>query len=219
MYHLIKKDLIIQKRNLKLSILLLLFFSLSFSSIGTAGLIYSIYAVSYFLASGASALEDKNNSDMMLVSLPIKKHKIVLSKYISVYVFATYAILVTYVIVLIERLFKLPFTVFPFTLEAIVLAVAGVTLLCSIAFPLIFKVGYLKAKMFNNILMLTLVFGTAALSDKLDFNIHFTWQQQVLQFFGELSELEIIGIIMIPILIIFIFSYFISLIFYKNREF
>lgn len=104
MYLLIKKDFLIQKRNLKLSILLALFFSVSFSSIGTAGLIYSIYAVSYFLASGASALEDKNNSDMMLVSLPIKKQKIVLSKYISVYVFAAYAIIVTYLIVLIERL-------------------------------------------------------------------------------------------------------------------
>lgn len=73
--------------------------------------------------------------------------------------------------------------------------------------------------MFNNILMLTLVFGTAALSDKLDFNIHFTWQQKVLQFFGELSELEMIALIMIPLLIVFIFSYFLSLIFYKNREF
>ena len=219
MYHLIKKDFIIQKRNLKLSILLLLFFSISFSSIGTAGLIYSIYAVSYFLASGASAIEDKNNSDMMLVSLPIRKQKIVLSKYISVYIFATYAILVTYIIVFIERLFKLPFNVFSFTLEAIVLAVAGVTLLCSIAFPLIFKFGYLKAKMFNNILMLTLVFGTAALTNKLFLNIHYTGQQNLLQFFGGLSELEIIGLIMIPFLVIFIFSYFLSLIFYKNREF
>ncbi|WP_026678621.1 ABC-2 transporter permease [Fictibacillus gelatini] len=219
MYHLIKKDFLIQKRNLKLSILLLLFFSVSFSSIGTTGLIYSICAVSYFLALGASALEEKNNSDMMLVSLPINKQKIVLSKYISVYVFTAYSILVIYGIVLMERLLKLPFNVLPFTIEAIVLAIAGVTFLCSIALPLIFKVGYLKAKMFNNILLFLLVFGTAALADNLVLTIHFTWQQKALQFFSKLSEIEMLGLIMIPLLIIFIFSYFLSLLFYKKREF
>lgn len=215
MYSLIRKDFIIQKKNLKLSILLIIFFSFSFSSIGTTGLIYSIFAVSYFLASGASAVEDKNNSDMMLVSLPIKKQKIVLSKYFSAYVFLAFTIFITYIIVAVERLMNLPFNVFSFTIEAIVLAIAGVTFLFAIIFPLIFKFGYLKAKTFSNILMLSIVFGTATLINKLPYS----WQQKLLQLSSGLSELEKIGVIMIPLFIIFIISYFISLTFYRKREF
>lgn len=43
------------------------------SQIGPYGLVVNILAVTYMLVLGASAVEDKNNSDIMLVSLPIKK--------------------------------------------------------------------------------------------------------------------------------------------------
>ncbi|GIN92692.1 hypothetical protein J22TS1_37430 [Siminovitchia terrae] len=91
MYHLIKKDILMQKRALKLSILLMIFFSFTLSNLGAAGLTIGILAITYQLVLGASALEDKNNSDIILISLPIKRTTIVLSKYVSIYIYAAYA--------------------------------------------------------------------------------------------------------------------------------
>jgi ABC-2 type transport system permease protein len=219
MYHLIKKDFLLQKKNLKLSILIAFFFSVSFSSIGAAGLTYSIYAVSYLLALGASALEEKNNSDIFLVSLPIKKNNIVLSKYVSVYVFTAYSILLFYIIVLIEQILKLPFTIFHFTFNSTIMAVTGISILCSIAYPLIFKFGYLKAKMIITILFLSLIFGTATFTEKLVFNNHFAWSRKLLEFFKNTSIAELTFILLVPLTLILLISYRLSLTFYQSREF
>lgn len=105
MYHLIKKDFLIQKRQVMLTLLLLVFFSFSLSPMGAAGLSVSILAITYMLVFGAGQLEDKNNGDVMLISLPIRRHTIVLSKYVSVYVFAAYALLVNLVIHAVADLF------------------------------------------------------------------------------------------------------------------
>jgi len=201
-----------QKRTLKLSFLLIIFFTISLSKIGPAGLTISILAVSYMLVLGASALEDKNNSDVMLVSLPIKKKTIVLSKYVSVYVFAAYAILVNYLINLIVNLFHLPIKVLPFTLDGIYGAFVAVTLFCSISFPLIFKLGYLRSKMTNFILFFIIVFGGTTLVDKIA-------QDDLMEFLSEISDIEMMTLIMIPLIILCILSYFLSLTFYRNREF
>ncbi|MFC0418229.1 ABC-2 transporter permease [Cytobacillus solani] len=108
MYHLIKKDILMQKRALKLSVLLIIFFTITLSNIGPAGLTVGVLAITYQLVLGASALEDKNNSDIILISLPIKRATIVLSKYVSIYIYAAYAAIGFYLIYFIVNLLNLP---------------------------------------------------------------------------------------------------------------
>lgn len=49
MYYLIKKDLLVQKYNLLISLLIVLTFTIAFANLGPVGLSLSIFAVSYIL--------------------------------------------------------------------------------------------------------------------------------------------------------------------------
>lgn len=167
MFHLIKKDLLIQKNSFLLSILLIIFFSLIFSNMGAAGLTMSVLAVTYLLTLGASAREEKNNSDKLLISLPLRRRTIVFSKYVSVLFFATYAILLNLVIYGIINILKLPLESIPITLQGVISAFIASLLYCSISFPLIFKVGYMKSRMMNLFLFLGIVFGASWVLEKI----------------------------------------------------
>ncbi|MBD8005080.1 ABC-2 transporter permease [Bacillus norwichensis] len=218
MYHLIKKDILMQKRALKLSVLLILFFSFTLSSLGAAGLTIGILAITYQLVLGASALEDKNNSDIILISLPIKKTTIVLSKYVSIYIYAAYATLGFYLINLIVNILKLPFAI-PFDLTVLISAMITVTIFCSISFPLIFKYGYLKSKMANLIIFFVFVFGGTGLVSYLSKNNKLMLSQDIITFFSDKSDTVVSMIFVVLLILIMICSYFISLNFYEKREF
>lgn len=218
MYHLIKKDILIQKRTLKLSMLLMIFFTITLSNIGAAGLTIGVLAITYQLVLGASAIEDKNNSDIVLISLPIKRNMIVLSKYVSVYIYAAYAIMGFYLIYLIANLLKLPLEI-PFNFTGFAGSVIIVTLFSSLSFPLIFKYGYLKSKMMNLIIFFAFVFGGTGLLSYLSKDDQLMLNQEIITFFSNRSDLELVIMLMIPLALILSCSYFISLTFYKNREF
>ncbi|WP_066304261.1 ABC-2 transporter permease [Bacillus sp. FJAT-29814] len=216
MYQLIKKDVLVQKNSLLLSLVLIIFFSFTLSNMGTVGLIVGIITVTYQLVLGASALEEKVNSEIILISLPINKRTIVLSKYISIYVFAAYVILGFYVVDLLTSLFNVPFHV-PFNSSTLMGSLAAITVLFSISFPLIFKYGYLKSKIINIILLFVAVFGGTFTIGNLMKNDHYTLGQSMQELMNSGPQWMII--MLIPLLMILAISYFISMTFFKNREF
>ncbi|HHW37972.1 MAG TPA: ABC-2 transporter permease [Bacillales bacterium] len=215
MYYLIKKDILIQKKNLLMSCILMIFFVVTLSNIGIAGLSISILAISYTLALGASQIEDKNKSDLMLVSLPIKKSKIVLSKYISIYVFVLYAILVNFIISVLIKLFHIPLKFEWFTLNGLFVAIILITIFTSISMPLIFKWGYTKAKVPNYIIFFLFVIGATSVIS----NMNYYSTTRMFEFIGQRSNPEMALLILIPLLLIITISYLLSLTFYSNREF
>ncbi|QCK82211.1 ABC-2 transporter permease [Geobacillus kaustophilus NBRC 102445] len=158
MFHLIKKDVLIQKRALKLSVLLMLFFTATLSSLGSIGIVVGIFAITYQLVLGASALEEKNNSDVILISLPIKRNTIVLSKYVSVYVYAAFAMAGFYLVYLMVNLLNIPLRIH-LRGQLFLVALIAVTFFSCICLPLTFKYGYTKAKMPNLVIFLLFVFG------------------------------------------------------------
>ncbi|MEC1262598.1 ABC-2 transporter permease [Bacillus swezeyi] len=218
MYHLIKKDILMQKRAIKLSLLLMIFFTFTFSQLELVGYTVAVLAVTYQLALGASSLEDKNNSDKILISLPIKRNIIVLSKYVSIYVYTAYAILVYFLINMIGNSLHLPLD-FPLTFAGAMGAVVAVTLFSSVSFPLIFKYGYLKSKMANLIIFFTFIFGGSAVFKFLDQDENVALNQKLIAFLGKMSNMGSFILLIAGLLIIIICSYGISLSFYKKREF
>ncbi|MED1741212.1 ABC-2 transporter permease [Bacillus swezeyi] len=218
MYHLIKKDILMQKRAIKLSLLLMIFFTFTFSQLELVGYTVAVLAVTYQLALGASSLEDKNNSDKILISLPIKRNIIVLSKYVSIYVYTAYAILVYFLINMIGNFLHLPLD-FPLTFAGAMGAVVAVTLFSSVSFPLIFKYGYLKSKMANLIIFFTFIFGGSAVFKFLDQDENVALNQKLIAFLGKMSNMGSFILLIAGLLIIIICSYGISLSFYKKREF
>lgn len=217
MFHLIKKDILMQKKSFALAILLMFFFTFTLSNIGPVGLSIGILAITYQLGLGASALEDKNNSDIILISLPIKKTTIVLSKYLSIFVYLAYALIGFSLIYLIANVFAVPYEI-PLTKEGIVSAIASVIVFFSISYPLIFKYGYLKSKMPNLIIFFVLVFGGTTMIVNLSNNEQSVIGQKLASLLqGSDTMFTILMIIVLAM--IWTVSYFISLTFYRKREF
>lgn len=217
MFHLIKKDILIQKKSFALSLLLMLFFSFTLSSLGPTGITIGIIAIAYQLGLGASALEDKNNSDIILISLPIKKKTIVLSKYLSIFVYLLYAVLGFTCIYLAAELFAIPYEI-PLTIAGVVSAIASGIIYFSISYPLIFRFGYLKSKMPNLILFFVLVFGGTAAAVNLIQNEQSALGQKLAAILHGTDAMFTV-ILLIVLAIIWAVSYLISLHFYTNREF
>lgn len=217
MFQLIKKDILIQKKQIVFSLLLMLFFTLTLSNLGPTGITIGILAITYQLGLGASAIEEKNNSDMILISLPIKKKTIVLSKYVSIFVYLVYAVLGFMCIFFAAKLFNVPYEV-PITKTVVVSSFASGVIYFSISYPLIFRYGYLKSRMPNLILFFVLIFGGAASAVNLLNNEQSVLGQKLSQFLQE-SDMMITVILIVVLAIIWTASYLISLRFYTKREF
>jgi hypothetical protein len=161
----------------------------------------------------AGAYEEKNNCDVLLVSLPIRKETIVLSKYASVYVFAAFGLLLNLVLSLLGELVPGGKYGFPITADILFVLFVLLTLTFSISFPLMFKLGYAKSRVANFFLYFAFIFGVNVLADR------FTADPAALQFFAERPDWEWMALLIVPTIVLLIVSYFLSLRFYKNREF
>lgn len=219
MYHLIKKDLLMQKKALVFALLYLIFFTFTIAKNEPIGLTIGILVVTYMLALGSASVEDKNDSDIMLLSLPIKKKSIVLSKYLSVYMIATGIFLFNYLIYLTVDTFSIPLEVLPITYVGFAGAIIAVTIFSSISFPLIFKLGYTKSRIVNLVLFFGLVFLSAPALEAINKSENLVIKQWLVKFAFDSSNFEKTLIIMLPLLFILLISYKLSLIFYTNREF
>ncbi|NSL50813.1 ABC-2 transporter permease [Calidifontibacillus erzurumensis] len=215
MYHLIKKDLLIQKKNLFIVCLLIIFFLATLSNIGPAGFTISVLAISYSLLLCASQIDEKNNSDIVLISLPIKKQTIVLSKYISVYVYLLFAIVMNCLVYFLVKLLQIPLKYEWLTTEGIIGAIIGSTIFASISLPLIFKWGYIKSRFPNYIIFFIFIIGSVSVVNNMDYYS----KTKLMEFFIQQSKIELIGILVAITIVISIISYLISLEFYKNREY
>lgn len=213
MFHLIKKDLLIQKRSVYLSVLLILLFSFYLTKVGTMGLLLSVLSVTYMLTLGAFAIEEKNDSNKMLVSLPIKRKTIVLSKYLSVPILALFALFINELIHLLVHGFQLPLETIPISPKAALWSILASMLYGSISFPLIFKLGYLKSKMMNFLLFFLLISGGTYLFEK--------WANrlEMIRFFSRLSGMEMGILVIVPVFLLYFLSYLLSLSFFQKREF
>lgn len=211
MFHLIKKDFLIQKRNLVMSAIIALIMMIAWSNMGSIGFMMSTVVVSYLLIFGAVAIEDKNNSDVMLVSLPISKIKIVLAKYVSVYVFAAFAMLINLLInflaEIVIKVFGLPFTVSTIHFQQVIEAFGILTIFAAISFPLIFRYGFIKARLVNLILFFLFVLGITSFLDTLDgLGMNITNTKMMIPLLGAMLILLLAG------------SIWLSLSFYRKRE-
>lgn len=218
MLYLIKKDILVQKSTFALSAALIVFFTFTFSNLGQAGLGIAIMAISYMLTLGASALDDKNNGDKILISLPIRKETIVLSKYLSIFVFLIYAIMGFYILNLLIKILPVPYEV-PLTMLSVVIAFVSGMFYFSIALPMVFKYGYLKSKMPTLILLFIIVFAGTPFLKELSENQQSAWSQGIIEFLSGLTPVQSYLLIFVPLLILLAVSYFISVNIYKRREF
>lgn len=159
MFNLIKKDwsLMIEKY----SIVALLFFALIIFTTGNFDItskINIILVYSAFLISMVSFTSDeRHGTDIFWGSLPLTKNDLVLSKYVGLLLNLLIGMVLVFVICKIGE-----FTGFTtwstVDFNKLIKSITGIIIVSSISFPLIFKFGYNKGKIFN-MLLFVLLFG------------------------------------------------------------
>ena len=219
MYNLIIKDILLQKKQMIFSLIYMVFILVAFQGMGPSMFSAGLVAFTYMLAMTSCAYEDKNKSDVMLNSLPVKRSRIVAAKYLSVLVYLAIGTIVYMVSTSIIVMAQIPLKVYPLSLEIFVGGLISVGLMTGIWFPIFFKYGYMKLRVVNFVLFFLFFFGISFISDYLRKNQDAPWLQSIVNFFSSRSDAAAAALFIAVILIFMLISFFLSVRFYKNREF
>lgn len=163
MYNLVWKDLQILKPILWIAPIYGFcgLFVFSFTMEGAA-LSFITIMVTYTLLDRACALDDKNNSEIILNSLPLCRRDIVLAKYLSVFLYAAIAILSFVFAQEVVSVTGIPVLggapISKISLEGFVGALVAMVAFISLYYPIYFKLGYARIKWAAMILVLSLMF-------------------------------------------------------------
>lgn len=219
MIYLILKDILIQKKIVLLSFLYIIFFAIMMQGAGPMIYPTSLTALAYMLVITSCAYDEKNKADILLNSLPLKRTRIVLAKYLAIFVYiglGTVAYLVTTTLL---ALLSLPIRIEPISWEGLAGAFVAIGLINSIYFPFFFKFGYLKSRVLNFILFFTFYFGLTSAVELLYIQQVPSWALGLKAFLQSLTDDQLMGLILGMVLMLLTASLGLSIKFYQNREF
>lgn len=219
MFSLIIKDVLIQKKQLIFGIAYLAFVLVAFQGMGEAMLPMGLVAVTYMLSMTACAYEEKNKSDLLLNSLPIKRVNIVASKYLSVLIYAVMGILAYIAMITIINLLNMPLKTYPLSLEILIGSLAAVCLMTGIWFPIYFKFGYMKMRVANFVLFFLFFFGSSLMTQFIKSKQDSLWVKNIISFFDTKSDITIALLFLVIIALYMLLSFLLSVWFYNKREF
>jgi hypothetical protein len=209
MFSLIKKDLLIQKSYLFYLIFVALIAIISFSGLKGAIFLPVTFILTYVFMQHACYCDDKNNAHLLLNSLPLSRKKIVLSRYLSLFVFFTISLGFCAVLGWISELIFSDFIHFSFPVEGVAAVLAAVLLMNSIGLPVFYTFGYSKARIVNVILFIGI------------FNAFLFWESAgkfIANFFNKGSLFSGYFVLNIAFFI-YALSYVVSAKIYSKREF
>jgi len=169
LYSLILKDILLQKKTVLFTAGYSLFILIVFQNpvFSEAAYIMGAVASGYMFILGACAYDEKNRSDIILNSLPVKRSTIVRAKYAGVVVFTAIAFLIIGITGSLMRLAGLPVPLrYPGWPDAVGVF-ASMVLLASLYFPFVFRYGYIKSRLFNLVLFMLVFFSPALINDYL----------------------------------------------------
>lgn len=222
MFNLIVKDILIQKKTLLYALLYTVFLSITFSSLKPSGVGLYILApiiTAYMFINFAASFDEKNNSEIILNSLPLKRDDIVIAKYISIFIFAIIGIIYSMLIGFIGKATGLPMYTVSISFLNIVIIFSSVCIVSSIFFPMYFKFGYTKSIIFNTILFMVIFFLPILAIDYSGSNPNNIFVQKINYFISTTSSFTQNSLAIIVGLIIFLLSLMFSLKIYNNKEF
>lgn len=216
MFNLMWKDILIQKKTQLLAAVYGIVFAIIFQNTQNATMVYVGVpsVIAYLFIMSACGYDDKNKSDIMLNSLPIRRKDIVMAKYMSIFLFVliglAMSILVTMALNLIGFL-KINRLI---TVEDIIGCMTSVIILNSIYFPIYFKFGYLKSRYINLIVFMAIFFIPQFLSKIM---LKGEPPKFILELSSQPEWLMTVGIIG-TLIAIFLISMTISLKIYNNKD-
>src|SRR5665648_5488 len=228
MVNLVWKDFLLLKRSLWLAPLYAFFAFFAFRTMPDGGLSAATVAVTYMLLLQAIIQDDKNQSEVMLNSLPLRRGNIVLAKYLSAFVYATLGILSFLLAQGIVTVVGIPLSINQISLEEIFGALIAMVVLIGSYFPIYFKFGYLRSRIVGTILFVASIFISAmavSLMQGLGGEHNPTLQtivasiQSVVGWLQTQADWQIASYVLALALILTAASALLSLRFYAGREF
>lgn len=220
MYNLILKDLLLSKKVIPFAAIYVFLMIILFKeNFGTNGAFASgIVAVAYMLANRSLAYDDINKSDIVLLSLPISRNKIVLAKYLSIFVYGLIGALAYLIGIIIVYLINLPVSSYAVTIEAVIGSIVALGILFSIIFPITFKYGYIKSKFLVMVIFLVVFFGTPYMLSLVNIS-SLDSVNTIRAYVSTLSDQVISILLLLITFLIVTVSYNFSVKIYKSREF
>ena len=228
MVNLVWKDLLISKRYLWVVPLYGFFAFFAFRTMPDGGLSAATVAVTYMLMLQAITQDDKNKSEIMLNSLPLRRLDIVLAKYLSVFLYAALGILSFLLAQGMITVIGIPISISKISSEEILGALIAMIVMISIYFPIYFKFGSLRSRMVGMFLFLACLFflplGIQIVHRFGGLN-NSTWPtimvstQRVVSRLQTQADWQIASYLLVCALILLAASVSLSLRFYRRREF
>lgn len=156
MYKLLLKDILLLKKGMLAAVVLWLFFIIAARGFG-----FQYMVVTLLIAAQPMSVDEKNRTESLFVSLPVKRTSIVIEKYIFLMLTIAAVVAVTYFTgLLLNSLFPAKFTkVIP--LKELLAGQLPVMFFLSIAFPLFFRFGsHLETGIKVIIISVMVIFGS-----------------------------------------------------------
>ncbi|WP_088188741.1 ABC-2 transporter permease [Desulfosporosinus sp. FKA] len=157
--NLIKKDFFILKRSLWIPVFYGFFALIAFSNLKSGVLSAVFVGVAYSLITQACAQDEKNKSEIMVICLPLLRRDIVLAKYFSALLYGIIGLFSYLLAQVVVSFLGISLEVQKITIPGLIGAVSALIILVSIYFPLYFKFGYLRSRMFGMILFFACFFS------------------------------------------------------------
>jgi ABC-2 type transport system permease protein len=222
MLNLLIKDILIQKKTIIFALLYAIFTYISFSPIFPSGFglyVLSPMVITYLFITLAVQYDDKNKSEVILNSLPLKRSDIVISKYISTFVFGIVGIICSVLVGFVGNITGLVIFIGSISLLDIVLVIMSICIFSSIFYPVYFKFGVARIKIFTVLIFMVLFFVPTLIFDYITQNPTNVLVQKFIYFINNTSSLTQNSLLLITGLIFFMISLMISIRIYNNKEF
>jgi ABC-2 type transport system permease protein len=222
MLRLILKEFQIQRKTLLYSFLYVIMAAVAFtaSSPNGSGLyILGPFGVIYLFVMYSCGYEDKNRTDIIFNSLPLKREDIVIAKYLSIFLFAALGLVLAFIIGILgvsigfESISRL------ITTNDIIAVLGSGMIFASIFYPLYLKFGLVKMRVLNIFLFLFLMFVPNFVLQYAESHSEKTIVKSVMNFILNSSEWALQVVFLIICSILYLLSLLISLKVYRNKEF
>lgn len=219
MLNLILKDILVQKRTLIFALLYSIFIFIALSQPPFSQVIYSMgaMAISYIFILTALQADFKNNTIIIMNSLPIKRSEIVASKYLSMFVFIALSFLILMVAGLLIKFSPLPFNVTYPGLSDLIITFLSVGILLSVYIPVYFITGGRWVQIANIFFFMFMFFAPSTISRYFMENKEQSLVIHMMQYYSENVLLVYLAAVILTLIVLAV-SFTCSLKIYSNKD-
>lgn len=223
MLKLIEKEFILQKKMIWFGALYSVFLLLVFhgahdSNLSEVAYIMASFGMAYIMIIGAAQAEYKNQTDLVLNSLPLTRPEIVRGKYLSVIVFTAVALAMVGAVGAGLHLLPGPFGYRLLNLNDIAATLISVLFLAAISLPAYFISGARWIQVVNMFIFMFIFFAPAQIVEYMAKNSHRHLAPGLAELVRSQPGLLSVSAIVVMLLLFFI-SYLISLWIYLRKDF